>query len=105
MKQTIKFLLAGAILCSTAHAQNNMYPAKKGTLVGIHFNLADFKAPTGIKDPITGKVYSGIRDMNKGFSVSYWKGLTTKIDFSVKANAMFRDYSAIYQGITGKTEI
>ena len=105
MKKTIRLFLAAAIFCSSANAQMSLNPPKKGTLVGIHFNLADFKAPTGIKDPITGKVYSSVRDMNKGLSISYWKGLTSKIDFSAKINAMFRDYSAIYQGITNKTEI
>lgn len=105
MKQKLSLLLAILIVCSNAMAQKNWGPAKKGSLFGVHYNMADFKAPTGIKDPITGKVYSTIREMNKGFSLSYWKGLTSKIDLSVKANAMFRDYSAIYQGVTGKTEI
>jgi len=105
MKQTFKLLLAAAILCSNAYAQKSMAPAKKGSLLGVHFNLADFKGPTGIKDPLTGKVYSSIRDMNKGVSFSYWSGLTKKIDFSLKLNAMFRDYSAIYQSVIGKQEI
>ncbi len=105
MKHKLKLLLAAAVLCSIANAQNNGLPAKKGQLVGVHYNMADFKGPTGIKDPISGKVYSSVRQMDKGFSLSYWKGLTTKIDLAVKANAMFRDYSAIYQATTGKTEI
>jgi OmpA-OmpF porin, OOP family len=105
MKQKLKLLLAFVILCSTAFAQKEWSAAKKGSLIGIHFNLADFKAPTGIKDPISGKVYSSVRDMNKGLSLSYWRGLTSKIDLAVKANAMFRDYSGIYQGVSGKTEI
>jgi OmpA-OmpF porin, OOP family len=105
MKQTLKLILVAAILFSTAYAQKNPSASKKGSLFGVHFNMADFKAPTGIKDPISGKVYSTIRQMDKGVSFSYWKGLTSKLDFSVKANAMFRDYSGIYQGVTGKTEI
>ncbi len=105
MKQKLSFLLAIVMICSTAMAQKNWGPSKKGSLFGIHFNMADFKAPTGIKDPISGKVYSSVREMNKGFSLAYWKGLTSKIDLAVKANAMFRDYGSIYQGITGKTEI
>lgn len=105
MKHKLSLLLALVTMVSGSFAQRSWLPAKKGTLVGVHYNMADFKGPSGIKDPITGKVYSSVRDMNKGFSFSYWKGLTSKIDLSVKANAMFRDYSAIYQGITGKTEI
>ena len=105
MKQTLKLLLAVAIICNNAYAQKSWAPAKKGSLVGLQYNMADFRAPTGIKDPISGKVYSTIREMDKGFSVAYWRGLTSKIDLAVKVNAMFKDYSGIYQGITGKTEI
>lgn len=105
MKHKLKLLAAFAILCSSSFAQKSMLPAKKGQLVGVHFNLADFKAPTGIKDPISGRVYSTVREMNKGISVSYWKGLTDKIDFSAKANVMFRDYASIYRGVTGKPEV
>jgi OmpA-OmpF porin, OOP family len=105
MKHKLSLLLAViAVVCSSL-TQNTWAQAKKGSLLGVHYNMADFKAPTGIKDPISGKVYSTIREMTKGFSVSYWKGLTSKIDLSVKANGMFRDYAAIYTGLTGKTGI
>lgn len=105
MKHKLKLLVASAILCSSAFAQKTMLPAKKAQLIGLHFNLADYKAPTGIKDPISGKVYSAVRDMSKGVSISYWKGLTNKIDLSVKANLMLRDYALIYRGLSGKPEI
>lgn len=105
MKHKLSFLLAGALIGGSAVAQNNWMPPKKGSLLGIHFNLQDFKAPTGIKDPITGKVYSSVREMTKGMSISYWKGLTNKIDLSVRANVSFRDYAAINQGITYKNGI
>ncbi len=105
MKHKLSLLLAGALICGSAIAQNSWMPSKKGSLLGIHYNMADFKAPTGIKDPITGKVYSSIREMTKGLSISYWKGLTSKIDFSLKANGMFRDYGAIYRGTTSKAGI
>jgi OmpA-OmpF porin, OOP family len=99
MKQTLKLFLAFVILCSNAFAQND---AKKGSLIGLHFNLADFKAPTGIKDPVSGKVYSSIREMDKGFSLSFWNGLSSKLDLAIKLNAMY--YSNI-QGNTGNTQI
>jgi hypothetical protein len=75
---------------------------KKGALVGFHFNMADFKAPNGIKDPVSGKVYSTVKEMDKGFSLSYWQGLTSKIDVSGKLNAMY--YSKI-KGYEGATQI
>ena len=78
---------------------------KKGQLIGLHFNLADFNAPTGVKDPISGKVYQTVSQMDKGLSLSYWRGLTKKVDFSLKVNAMFRDYRAIYYNnpVSGST--
>jgi outer membrane protein OmpA-like peptidoglycan-associated protein len=107
MKQKLTLLLAITLLATSAFAQKSKMSGgdKKGSLLGLHFNLADFNAPTGIKNPLTGKVYSKFRDMNKGISVSYWKGLSSRIDFSTKINVSFRDYSAIYYGITKPTEI
>ncbi|HMK04694.1 MAG TPA: OmpA family protein [Ferruginibacter sp.] len=99
MKQKLTLILAITLLATTAFSQ------KKGTLLGLHFNLADFTAPLGIKDPITGKVYSKFRDMSKGISISYWKGITKRVDFSVKINAMFHDYAALYRNEARQTEI
>lgn len=99
MKLKLTLTIALTALMITAFAQ------KKGQLIGLHFNLADFNAPANIKTPSSGKGYNSLKDMNKGFSISYWRGITSKIDLSVKANALLRDYSAIYQGVTGKNEI
>ncbi|MBL0146626.1 MAG: thrombospondin type 3 repeat-containing protein [Chitinophagaceae bacterium] len=104
MKQKLMLVLAISMLATSAFAQNFAGP-KKGPLFGLHFNLMDFKAPNGIKDPITGKVYSSIRDMSKGLSLAYWRGLSNKVDLSLKGNIMFHDYSALYSNITGKQEI
>jgi OOP family OmpA-OmpF porin len=102
MKKAVKLILAFTIIsiCSKTFAQQ--YQSKKGSVLGLHFNLADFKAPSGIKDPVSGNVYSTIPQMDKGFSLSYWKGLTSKIDAAVKLNAMY--YSNI-QGNSGKAQI
>ncbi len=108
MKQKLTLILALSLLATSAFAQKSKKMGagdKKGPLFGLHFNLQDFNAPLGIKDPITGKVYSTFRNMTKGFSLSYWKGLTSRLDVAVKANASFRDYRAIRSGNTNKTEI
>ena len=97
LKLTLVFILT--VLISTVYSQ------KRGNLVGVHFNLSDFNSTSSIESPATGKGYTSLRDMNKGLSISWWKGLTSKIDLSVKANAVFRDYGAIYYGNTGKTGI
>ena len=108
MKQKLTLILALSLLATSAFSQKSKNMGKgdkKGPLFGLHFNLADFQAPLGIKNPSTNKVYSKVRDMNKGFSFSYTKGLTSKVDFALKLNAMFRDYSAIYYGVVKPTEI
>jgi outer membrane protein OmpA-like peptidoglycan-associated protein len=105
MKQKLTFLFALAIFCTSVFAQQKWTASKKESLIGIHFNMADFNGPTGIKDPLTGKVYSPIKDMSKGLSFSYWKGLTNKIDFSTKLNMMFHNYNLINNGLSDKTEL
>ena len=108
MKQKLTLILALTLLATSAFSQKNKKMGndnKKGPLFGLHFNMEDYNAPLGIKNPGTGKVYNKFRDMDKGFSLSYWKGLTKRVDFSIRANAMFRDYRAIRTGLTQKTEI
>ena len=106
MKQKLTLILALTLLATSGFSQKKMSNgSKKGTLLGLHYNMADFNAPIGIKDPSTGKTYSKMRDMDKGFSVSYWRGLKSKIDFSVKLSGMFGDYAARNSGQTQKTEI
>lgn len=100
MKLKLTLIIASTLFTSLAFAQD-----KKSSLIGLHFNLTDFKGISSLKNPSTGNGYSSMRNMAKGFSVSYWKGLTSKVDLSVKANAIFYDFSAINQGTTGKTEI
>lgn len=107
MKQKLTLILALSLLATSAFSQKTKKMGsgdKKGPLFGVHFNMQDFNAPLGIKDPITGKVYSTFTDMTKGFSLSYWKGLTSRIDVAIKLNGSFRDYRAIRTGLTNKTE-
>ncbi len=115
MKQKLVFTLALAILVTGAFAQkvkksDRFTSAKKGSLFGLHFNLADFKTPVSIKetslnDALKQKDWKKVSAMSGGFSFSYWKGLTKTIDFSTKLNVMFHDYAAIYDGVAGKTEV
>jgi outer membrane protein OmpA-like peptidoglycan-associated protein len=107
MKQKLTLILALSLLATSAFSQKKKMGSgdKKGPLFGLHFNMQDFNAPLGIKDPITGRTYSKFRDMTKGFSLSYWKGIHPKIDVAVKLNASFRDYRAKRIGLTDKTEI
>ena len=108
MKQKLTLILALTLLATSAFSQKPKKMGngdKKGTLLGIHFNLQDFNAPIQIKNPSTGMGYTALRDMDKGFSISFWKGLTSRLDFSIKANASFRNYRAIRTGNIDKNEI
>ena len=101
MKQKLTLVFTAVLLASGALAQNN----KKPSLVGIHFNAIDFKTPETFKNSNSPRTIAGLRDMDFGMSLSYWKGLTSKIDFSFKANAMVHDYAGDRLQATTKTEI
>jgi len=101
MKLKLTLIIAFSVFTTALFAQH----AKKGQLIGLGLTLSDYKAPTTFKNTSSGSGYNAIRDMNKGVSITYWKGLCSKADLSVKANLVFRDYSLIYQGISGKSEI
>ena len=109
MKPTfiLTFLLAFFVMAAIAQKPKKMgfVPGqKKPALFGIDFNLSDFNAPKNFGS--NGNAQSlGIADMSAGVSLTYWKGLTPFIDFSAKLNGIFHDYSAIYYGLPGKTEI
>ena len=111
MKQRLTLLVVLACMISAiAVAQQPVKKSifvkgqKKPALFGLAFNLSDFNAPKNFGSNSNGKSLS-IKDMSQGFSLYYWKGLTPAIDLSVKLNGIFHDYSALYYGIPGKTEI
>lgn len=99
MKLKLTFVVVTTFLMCAVYSQ------KKSNLIGVHFNLSDFNSPSSIEKPATGKGYTSLRDMNKGISIAWWKGLTSKVDLSVKANGVFRDYAAIASGNTSKTGV
>jgi outer membrane protein OmpA-like peptidoglycan-associated protein len=81
-------------LTISASAQGDKYSSNvKGSLVGIHFNALDITTPKTLKDRNSPRKFTALKDMDFGFGLSYWKGLTSTIDFSTKLNVMFHDYS------------
>ncbi len=56
--------------------------AQKPSSVGFSINAVDFTAGLPKVGPL-----------DPGFSVMYWKGLSKKIDFSLRYNGLFSDYS------------
>lgn len=56
--------------------------AQKPAIIGFSANLVDFSASV----PKIGKV-------DPGFSIMYWKGITKKIDYSIRYNGLFSEYN------------
>src|ERR1700755_2989293 len=81
--QVAVFCLLATQLCS---AQDDNRPPKKGSLVGFSFNGTDF--------PSLGKPKNAsLRNTDYGMSVFFMKGITKRIDFSIRYNALFSDYA------------
>src|SRR5882762_738127 len=64
--------------------------AQKPSTIGFSVNLVDFSASV----PKIGKVDPGV-------SLMYWKGISKKIDFSVRYNGLFSDYPATGSSSSG----
>ena len=107
MKRKFILLLPFCIVVAAASAQmmNSKYSsAKKGDLFGIHFNALDIKTPVTLKSSAGNRTFTKIQDMDYGFSLSYWKGLTNTIDFSTRAGLIFHDYAAEDRNQLGNDE-
>jgi len=97
MKQKLTLILSFLVVvaCASAQMMNSKYSsAIKGSLIGIHFNALDIKTPETFKNSGGPRTFTKIQDMDFGFSLSYWKGLTKTIDFSTRAGLIFHDYQA-----------
>ncbi|MGG9962856.1 hypothetical protein [Ferruginibacter sp. SUN106] len=107
MKLKLTLFFSLIILCTSVFAQKTKKSAdgKKPQLIGVNFILVDYNSPSTIKNPGTTKGYSSFRSMSKGLSLTYWKGLTSTIDFSTKINAIFNNYKLASSGQSDKTEI
>ncbi|MFZ4057941.1 MAG: OmpA family protein [Ferruginibacter sp.] len=106
MKRILLGVIALAFISINAEAQKakKVSEKKKGELFGIGFSISDFNAPKNFGGNSNATTLN-IKDMSAGLSLSYWRGITSKIDFAAKLNAIFHDYSALYNGTPGKTEI
>ena len=98
MKQKLTLLLSLLVVVTFASGQmmNSKYSSsKKGELFGIHFNALDIKTPLTLKNSAGTRTFTRIEEMDFGFSLSYWKGLTNTIDFSTRAGLLFHDYKSL----------
>ena len=108
MKQKLVLLFSLVLMASGLFAQmtDKSTSTKKATLFGIHFDAVDFKTPRTWKNTTSDRSATKTTDLDYGFSLSYWKGLTSRIDFSTKINTLIHDYSSDDRNLaTTKTEI
>jgi OmpA-OmpF porin, OOP family len=101
MKQKLTLLFSFLVVATFVSAQmmdNKFSSAKKGTLVGIHFNALDIATPVTLKSAAGTRSFAKIQDMDYGVSLSYWRGLTKTIDFSTRAGLLFHDYAVEDRG-------
>ncbi len=96
MKQKLALMLTFVVLTTGVFAQmtnNNSGMTRKPALFGIHLDAVDFKTPIALKDRSSNRIFANPKDMDFGFSLSYWKGLTSTIDFSTKITALLHNYA------------
>jgi len=95
-----KTLLLTAVLLlyvMSAIAQNTSSPKKE--LLSYNFSLSDYELPGLIKDSSASKAFNSNNwykagRMSFGFGVSYWRGLTDKIDASGSFTGTFSNFPA-----------
>lgn len=77
-----KLLLAIGIFIALQSSAQRFSSPKKGSVVGFSVNVTDFSASI----PQIGKV-------DPGFSLMFWKGITNNLDYSLRYNGLFTDYT------------
>ncbi len=98
MKQKFICSLFLLTMAFGAFAQKNKNSLSKRSLFGVHFNALDVKSPQDWRNNGGPKYFSKFKDLDLGFSLSYWKLITPLIDFSTKGTVLFHDYSGIDRG-------
>jgi len=89
-KRALLLLLCFSLSVSIGLAQGDDYQSpKKGSVIGFSANITDFSQPLSISNSFKNNNY------NAGFSVMYWKGMSNRIDWSLRYNGIFTDYSKI----------
>ena len=83
-------LLCLSLIVTISFAQDDDYQStKKGSVIGFSANVTDFSQPLSIGNSFKNNNY------NAGFSIMYWRGLVNRIDWSLRYNGIFTDYSKI----------
>jgi OmpA-OmpF porin, OOP family len=97
MKKKLTIIVLMVCAGFTSMAQKYSSPVKP-SLLGFHYALVDYNSPTEIHNTSLSDVFKK-GDIFKphlqapAFTISYWKGLKTFLDFSAKFNGIFYDYT------------
>lgn len=96
MKQKLVFAFSSMLLLAgAAQAQDGgKKSSDKRSFIGFHINALDTKTPQVLKDNSAPRTLAGLLGQSYGFSISYWRQLTSHIDLSGKVTGMFHDYSS-----------
>ena len=97
MKQKLTLLLSFMVIvtCASAQMMNSKYSsAKKGNLFGISVNALDVYTPETFKHTNTPRTFTGLRNLDYGLSLSYWRGLNKYIDFSTRFGFLMDDFAS-----------
>ena len=99
MKQKLTLILSFLALAGGAFAQKGKSTFDKRGFVAVHLNALDVKTPLAWKNNTGPKTLAGFRELDLGFSLSYWRLIAPKVDFSTKATLMFHDYAANHRDV------
>jgi OmpA-OmpF porin, OOP family len=86
--------MKSAAVVSLLALSSTVYAQKK-SVIGFGISAADFKSPAQIEQTSVFKeawkngYYQDIDNLNFGFSLMYWKALTSHLDVSVRYNGLF----------------
>lgn len=72
-------IMIAAVLHTSAQETKKDRSGIKSPNIGVSFNIHDFDT----------KTLSPIEDSAYGFSIMFWKGITPKIDYSIRYNGLF----------------
>jgi len=106
MKLKFGLFFIGMMMAAALFAQTDKpETVKKGNLVGFHFNALDFQTPQVWRNTSSTRKTTKIKDLDWGLGISYWKGLASHFDFTLRLNGNIHNYSSEDRGIaTTKTE-
>ncbi|MBS1599190.1 MAG: OmpA family protein [Bacteroidetes bacterium] len=86
MRKILQLAACLLFVVQVCSAQDDYRSPKKGSLIGFSFNGTDFPSLGQPKN-------AAIKNTDYGMSLFFMKGISKRIDFSIRYNGLFSDYS------------